>query len=245
MKAGGQMRWCQVGTRARYWTCGRQHLTTARHACRKSRRAITSTKSGSTSTVGGAAGGRAGGLQRQCRAPCAAPPSQTHCRCCRALCRASFAYIHPAAAAARAHAHATINAVDTVHAGATCFFAYLYVRPLIRKRLGSASRWGLLPPPTAAHPAATRMQRIAWPARHPPSAHNALLPSPACRVLRRRRGYINWGSVYIAWLLSAISYHLPTLESMGGCCWAVLSTEGLRGAAAQLRSLLWGWAVRW
>ncbi|GAB4822190.1 hypothetical protein N2152v2_009236 [Parachlorella kessleri] len=53
-------------------------------------------------------------------------------------------------------------------AGATCLFAYLYVRPLIRKRLGSASR-----------------------------------------------GYINWGSVYIGWLISAVFYHMPSLQSMG------------------------------
>ena len=54
-------------------------------------------------------------------------------------------------------------------AGATCLFAYLYLRPLIRRGLGSASR-----------------------------------------------GYINYSAVYICWLLMAVFYHLPSLESMGG-----------------------------
>jgi hypothetical protein len=31
--------------------------------------------------------------------------------------------------------------VVALYAGATCLFAYLYVRPSIRRRLGSASRW--------------------------------------------------------------------------------------------------------
>lgn len=53
-------------------------------------------------------------------------------------------------------------------AGATCLFAYLYLRPLIRRGLGSASR-----------------------------------------------GYINYSAVYICWLLMAVFYHLPSLESMG------------------------------
>ena len=47
-------------------------------------------------------------------------------------------------------------------------FSYLYVRPLIRRRLGSASR-----------------------------------------------GYINYQAIYIAWLMLAVFYHLPSLESMG------------------------------
>ena len=54
-------------------------------------------------------------------------------------------------------------------AGATCLFAYLYVRPLIRRRLGSASR-----------------------------------------------AYINYSTIYICWLLLAVFYHLPSLESLGG-----------------------------
>ncbi|KAL4423131.1 hypothetical protein ABPG77_004814 [Micractinium sp. CCAP 211/92] len=52
--------------------------------------------------------------------------------------------------------------------GATCLFAYLYVRPLIRRRLGSVSS-----------------------------------------------GYINYSTIYICWLLMAVFYHLPSLESMG------------------------------
>ena len=65
-------------------------------------------------------------------------------------------------------------------AGATCLFAYLYVRPLIRRRLGSASR-----------------------------------------------AYINYSTIYICWLLLAVFYHLPSLESLGerAClpaCWARL-----------------------
>lgn len=52
--------------------------------------------------------------------------------------------------------------------GATCLSAYVYVRPLIRRRLGSAAS-----------------------------------------------GYINWSTVYIAWLCGAVFYHLPPLESMG------------------------------
>lgn len=55
-----------------------------------------------------------------------------------------------------------------LRAGATCLFAYLYLRPLIRRGLGSASR-----------------------------------------------GYINFSAVYICWLLMAVFYHLPSLESMG------------------------------
>lgn len=45
---------------------------------------------------------------------------------------------------------------------------YLYARPFIRKRLGSASR-----------------------------------------------GYINWTAVYVIWLLSAVAYHTPSLETLG------------------------------
>lgn len=52
--------------------------------------------------------------------------------------------------------------------GAACLFAYLYVRPLIRRRLGSASS-----------------------------------------------AYINYSACYICWLLMAVFYHLPSLESMG------------------------------
>ncbi|KAK2079809.1 hypothetical protein QBZ16_002204 [Prototheca wickerhamii] len=52
--------------------------------------------------------------------------------------------------------------------GATCTFAYLYVRPQIRIRLGSASR-----------------------------------------------AQINWSTLYIAWLCSAVFYHLPSLDSLG------------------------------
>lgn len=37
-------------------------------------------------------------------------------------------------------------------AGAVCFFAYLYIRPLIRRGLGSASQYALaLSPPLSAH----------------------------------------------------------------------------------------------
>ena len=54
-------------------------------------------------------------------------------------------------------------------------FSYLYVRPLIRRRLGSASR-----------------------------------------------GYINYQAIYIAWLMLAVFYHLPSLESMGESACAAL-----------------------
>ncbi|KAL3147784.1 hypothetical protein ABBQ32_002515 [Trebouxia sp. C0010 RCD-2024] len=52
--------------------------------------------------------------------------------------------------------------------GAIIFFAYLYIRPLIRRRLGSASE-----------------------------------------------GYINYYSVYLFWLGSAVFVHLPSFQSMG------------------------------
>jgi hypothetical protein len=89
--------------------------------------------------------------------------------------------------------------------GATCLFAYLYLRPLIRRGLGSASR-----------------------------------------------GYINYSAVYICWLLMAVFYHLPSLESMGinikadvsmwlACFMGSLCTlgalHGLYGLAVSLRLL--------
>ncbi|KAI7840166.1 hypothetical protein COHA_005949 [Chlorella ohadii] len=89
--------------------------------------------------------------------------------------------------------------------GATCLSAYLYLRPLIRRGLGSASR-----------------------------------------------GYINYSAVYICWLLMAVFYHLPSLESMGinikadvsmwlACFMGSLCTlgvlHGLYGLAVSLRVL--------
>lgn len=50
----------------------------------------------------------------------------------------------------------------------TGFFSYLYVRPLIRQRLGSASQ-----------------------------------------------AYINWSTIYILWLCSAVFYHTPSLGTLG------------------------------
>ena len=81
--------------------------------------------------------------------------------------------------------------------GTTCFFAYLYIRPLIRRRLGSASRFEdcQLCTATCGWGIGSTTTRIIW--------------ALCCR------GYINFYSVYIGWLCSAVFLHLPSLEALG------------------------------
>jgi hypothetical protein len=114
---------------------------------------------------------------------------------------------HPAAAPAPARPAA----------GVLCFFAYLYMRPLIRANLGSAHRCRRLPPP----PGGRAWRSCCRAGRGEPGA--GLLPL-ALRWLRHpplpplflpRSGQLNYYTLYISWLCTAVFYHLPSLETLG------------------------------
>ena len=77
--------------------------------------------------------------------------------------------------------------------GVTCFFAYLYIRPLIRRGIGSASR-------------CKRAASLADCYLHNLSHTSDQLDCS---------GYINFSSVYIGWLCGAVFLHLPSLKSLG------------------------------
>lgn len=157
----------------------------------------------------------------------------------------------------------TIAHIAPLHCapGATCFFSYLYVRPTIRRRLGSASRCPSMagappPPPPQAAPSQPPCQLVlfrragsvqplllrdafwripifsmcsSWASKRKPTTAasclawpNMPLPLPPAPC----SGYINWSTAYILWLLSAVFYHLPSLQV----------EEGGEGGSASLRA---------
>ena len=82
--------------------------------------------------------------------------------------------------------------------------AYLYLRPFIRRKLGSAQRFRL-PQAQPSRSASSVILPVLV------LVHAELPHTDGCCC----RGYINLYSLYIAWLASAIFIHMPSFESLG------------------------------
>ncbi len=101
-----------------------------------------------------------------------------------------------------------------------CLFAYLYMRPLIRTNLGSAQRCARRPPrrrTTTRRHAAAAGTSTASATTHPPSRlpNTINTTAPPLSSPPARSGQINYYTLYIGWLCTAVFYHLPSLEALG------------------------------